>query len=404
MERNQPVSFKERIHEIDAIRGFALLGILMMNIMAFSGPDMEDSFNPERSEIYTGFFNELSLFFINTFVTANFFTMFSFLFGLGFFIFLSRAEEKGRRIAPLFYRRMFILLIFGLLHGILLWYGDILWTYAIAGMILFFFYKLSPKVNLIVAISLLTVITSLILLGALALYLMGDQAMGNYSLEIGMTEAILNGSYSDIISMNMTLLGISVSGIIFVVPIVLAMFLIGLAFGQMRIFENLSIHMSLLKKIACFGLGIGLPIKIMTGYFTTYAGNNDFYATIGQLSSSLGGPLMALGYVALMLILMQRYRQLVTILQPVGQMALTNYIGQTVIMLLIFYVGGLFNSVDAVWFIPIVLVVFLVQIGLSKLWMKHFSYGPLEWIWRTLTYLKVMPIKKKSLRNEITHY
>jgi uncharacterized protein len=226
---------------------------------------------------------------------------------------------------------------------------------------------------------------------------MGDQSMAGFAFEIGMTDAIRSGSYSEVVSMNMTLLGISVSGMIFVVPIVLAMFLIGLSFGQMRVFENLSAHMNMIKKLAWYGLGIGLPIKIVTGYFTTYAGDNDIYSTLGQLSSSLGGPLMSLGYVALMLILMKHFKGLVKVLQPVGQMALTNYIGQTIIMLLIFYVGGLFNRVDAIYFVPIVLVVFTVQIILSKMWMSNFSYGPLEWIWRTLTYLNVMPIKKKGV-------
>ena len=87
MGENNLIEFNKRIFEIDGIRGFALLGILMMNIMSFAGPDLDDSFTGTRSEIYTGFWNELSLFFINTFVTTNFYTMFSFLFGLGFYIF-----------------------------------------------------------------------------------------------------------------------------------------------------------------------------------------------------------------------------------------------------------------------------------------------------------------------------
>src|SRR5699024_3750675 len=124
MNNNQPIQIKERVHEIDGIRGFDLLGILMMSIMDFAGTDIEDDLSSKRSEIYTGFWNELSLFFINVIFTTNFFTMFSFLFGLGFYIFLSRAEAKGRKLVPLFYRRMFVLLIFGLLHGIFLWYGD----------------------------------------------------------------------------------------------------------------------------------------------------------------------------------------------------------------------------------------------------------------------------------------
>ena len=83
-------------------------------------------------------------------------------------------------------------------------------------------------------------------------------------------------------------------------------------------------------------MGLGLPIKILTGYWTTYAGGDVLYSTLGQLSSSLGGPLMALGYVSLLVILMKKYKAIVKILQPVGQMALTNYIGQTVIMLMMF--------------------------------------------------------------------
>ena len=280
MNNNQPIQFKERIHEIDGIRGFALLGILMMNIMAFAGPDIEDGLSSERSEIYTGFWNELSLFFINVFFTTNFFTMFSFLFGLGFYIFLSRAEAKGRKLIPLFYRRMFVLLIFGLLHGIFLWYGDILWTYAVAGTLLFFFYKVNAKVNLIIAILLLSVISVFILLGSLLIFVSG-QEMNGYIFELGMTDDILNGTYSDIVEMNITLLGISFSGIIFVVPIVLAMFLIGLYFGQRKIFTNIDDNLSLFKKLAAFGLGLGLPIKILTGYWTTYGGGNVLYSTLG---------------------------------------------------------------------------------------------------------------------------
>ena len=105
---------------------------------------------------------------------------------------------------------------------------------------------------------------------------------------------------------------------------------------------------------------------------------------------------MALGYVSLLVLLMKKYKAIVKILQPVGQMALTNYIGQTVIMLLVFYVANLFNSIDAIYFVPIVLLVFTLQIGLSKLWMSKFAFGPLEWVWRCLTYLSFMSIKKKE--------
>ena len=116
---------------------------------------------------------------------------------------------------------------------------------------------------------------------------------------------------------------------------------------------------------------------------------------LSMLSYTIGGPLMSLGYIALFLIIARKLPAVVKILQPVGQMALTNYIMQTVIMLIIFYGFNLFNRVDAVFFIPIVLAVFAVQVIYSHFWMRVFRFGPLEWIWRTVTYLKVLPIKRR---------
>ena len=401
MGENNPIEFNKRIFEIDGIRGFALLGILMMNIMSFAGPDLDDSFTSTRSEIYTGFWNELSLFFINTFVTTNFYTMFSFLFGLGFYIFLSRAEKKTQSTAALFLRRIALLLVFGLLHGILLWYGDILWTYAVTGLFLLLFYKFKPKVNLIIAVGLLSLSTIIVLLSSIGTYMMNMAAVNTgmesegYIFSLNMTETILNGSYGDVVGMNAIILGLSAAGAIFVIPNVLAMFLLGLYAGQKGYFNNLREHTGLLRKVAVIGIGVGLPVKIFTGYLTTYEGDDNVFVQLAQLSSTIGGPLMSLGYVAALALILLKLPKLVRLLQPVGQMALTNYIGQTVIMLVIFYVFGLFNSIDAVWFIPIAIGVFILQLILSHFWMKYFSYGPLEWIWRNFTYLKMMPFRKR---------
>lgn len=391
----QPISFSDRIHEIDGIRGFALLGILMMNIMSFATPMMQDGMEQQTTERFTGQYNEWSIFFINTFVTTNFYTMFSFLFGLGFYIFLSRAENKVQSTNILFLRRMGMLLIFGILHGVLLWYGDILWTYAVTGVLLLFFYKLSPKINLIIGVGILGIFTVFLLLMSLLLFGVNVPVEGAFSLPFDMTETIIDGSYSDLILINSTFLGISLMNIIFLVPSVLAVFLIGLYAGQKGIFNNIDAHGSLINKVAAVGLGIGLPIKILTGYAVTYQSLDTAWAMLSMLSSTIGGPLMSLGYIALFLIIAGKVPAMVKILQPVGQMALTNYIMQTVIMMIIFYGFNLFNRVDAVYFIPIVLAVFAVQIIYSHLWMKVFKFGPLEWIWRTVTYLKILPIKRR---------
>lgn len=142
------------------------------------------------------------------------------------------------------------------------------------------------------------------------------------------------------------------------------------------------------------GIGFGLPVKIVTGYAMTYETLHGGWNMLSLLANTLGGPLMSLGYIAMFLIIVRRLPVLVKILQPVGQMALTNYIMQTVIMMVIFYGFNLFNRVDAVWFLPIVLAVFTIQVIYSHLWMKVFRFGPLEWLWRTVTYLKVIPIKR----------
>lgn len=394
---NEPISFTDRVHEIDGVRGFALLGILMMNIMSFASPMMQQSIEGgEGIKVFTGDLqNEWTIMFINTFVTTNFYTMFSFLFGLGFYIFLSRAIDKGYAAKGMYIRRISLLLLFGVAHGIFLWYGDILWTYAVAGIFLLLFYKLSPKTNLLIAIVILAVGTIFAILTALAALAMGDsEALAGIPMWFDMEEVILNGGYFDVIMMNTSILLLMVLQAFVTVPNVLALFLIGLYAGQKGIFQNLDGHRALINKTAIIGIGIGLPVKILSGYGTTFQAGNEFWSSLGLLGNSLGGPLMALGYIALFIIISRKTKVLVKLLQPVGQMALTNYISQTVIMLIIFYGFGLFNQVEAKWFIPIVLAVFIVQIIISHIWMSVFRYGPLEWLWRSFTYLHFISIKR----------
>lgn len=391
-----PVGQSERVHEIDSVRGFALLGILMMNVMAFAGPTIEEQFTGERSDIYTEGANSSVIMFINTFVTSNFYTMFSFLFGLGFYIFLSRAEKKPGSVSLLFLRRMVMLLAFGLFHAIFIWYGDILTVYAVSGIILLIFYKLKPAVNLAVSIIILLLGTVFTAAMALLLFAAGGDAggMSAYDPGFNMVSSFQEGGYMDVLNMNISVFSIMTSSNITMVPLVLAMFLLGLSAGQKRIFENLAAHRKLLIWTAAAGLGAGTPIKILVGYGLTYMMDDPAWSVLTLLAYTAGGPLMSLGYIALFILVVMKFKRVTKLLQPVGQMALTNYIMQSVLMTGLFYGLNLFNRVDAVWFIPVVLVVFLIQMVLSHLWMKVFRFGPLEWVWRTVTYGTVMPIRK----------
>ncbi|GAB3061295.1 DUF418 domain-containing protein [Salinicoccus sesuvii] len=390
-----PIQSSERVYEIDSVRGFALLGILMMNIMSFAGPQIEGQMTMETSDIYTGS-NAIVILLINVLVTSNFYTMFSFLFGLGFFIFLSRAEKKPGSTYLLFTRRMIVLLCFGIVHAVFLWYGDILTLYAVTGLFLMFFYRFKPVVNLIVAVVLLILGTVFVLLLTLLMFSVRDMDMGEMAA-VGSgfdMMTVAGGSYMDIISLNLSVLSLMATSNIIMAPFVLAMFLIGLYVGQKGYFERLESINGLLWKVALIGILIGLPIKILTGYAMTYGMADPMWSMASMLAYTIGGPLMSLGYVALLILIMKRVGKFATLLQPVGQMALSNYIGQSILMVTLFFGFGLFDKIDAVWFPLIVLLTFALQIIISHLWMKHFRFGPLEWVWRMLTYLKIFDIKK----------
>lgn len=392
-----PIGLSERVHEIDAVRGFALLGILMMNIMSFAGPTLQDQFTAGTSDIYTGGANAGVIFFINTFVTSNFYTMFSFLFGLGFYIFLSRAEKKPGSTSLLFLRRMMMLLAFGLFHAIFIWYGDILMVYAATGSILLIFYKFKPFVNLAVSSFILLLGTLFVVAMSLLLFAAGSALMsGDQGFNPGfdMVRSLTDADYMDVLDLNMSVFGTMMSSNIMMIPFVLAMFLIGLYAGQKRIFENLDAKRKLLVWTAAVGIGAGTPIKILVGYGLTYMMDEPAWSILTMLAYTLGGPLMSLGYVAFFILIVLKFKGLTKMLQPVGQMALTNYIMQSVLMTVFFYGMNMFNEIDAVWFIPIVLIVFAVQTVYSHLWMKKFKSGPLEWIWRSVTYGRIMPIKR----------
>lgn len=396
MQQNYtPVQSSERVFEIDAVRGFALFGILMMNIMSFAGPQIEGQMTMEASDIYTGS-NAIVILLINILVTSNFYTMFSFLFGLGFFIFLSRAEKRPGSTYLLFTRRMIVLLCFGIIHAVFIWYGDILTVYAVTGLLLLFFYRFRPVVNLIVAVVLLLLGTVFVLLLTLLMFSVRGMDMGEMAAASSGFDmmAAVGGSYMDIVGLNISILSLMAMSNIIMAPFVLAMFLIGLYVGQKGYFERLASINGLLWKVALIGILVGLPIKIVTGYAMTYGMADPMWSIASMLAYTIGGPLMSLGYVALLLLIMKRVGVLAAILQPVGQMALSNYIGQSILMIALFFGFGLFDTIDAVWFPLIVLLTFTIQIVISRLWMKHFRFGPLEWIWRMLTYLKIFSIKK----------
>ncbi|MFS0671591.1 DUF418 domain-containing protein [Ornithinibacillus sp. 179-J 7C1 HS] len=399
---NSPISSQERIRTIDIIRGFALFGIFLVNMPSFHSAIFVKTMNGYEPE-YTGWDYWLDGFF-TLFIDMKFFTIFSFLFGLGFYIFISRAEMKGQAATKLYIRRIIALLVFGLIHLIALWYGDILHTYALSGLFLLLFYKRKIKTMLIWAGSLLlayNAFNSLTLLIPNTLLEQIEVPRIVMESEVSSYTAIYQHSgYLEWVSyrlgaeLPMILLNILPA----MIP-VLAMFLIGLAAGKAGIFQDVSKHLQLLKKIRLITLLISIPLVALLALYTfgiVDSGVKQLY--IIQVLTSISSIPLCLFYITALTILLRRnkWQQRLRSLGFTGQMALTNYLMQTIISIGIFVGFGWYGKVNLVTGTIICFIIFAVQMIISTFWLKKFRFGPFEWLWRSITYWRIQPLVKNN--------
>jgi len=405
-----PVLQTERSDILDVLRGFALLGVLLDNIFGFTGwgfltQSMREALPTWPADGIVA----LSEF---TFIKGKFYSLFSLLFGIGFSIILIRNEQRGINPLKIFYRRLFILLLIGAGHLFLLWEGDILMLYALIGMLLPLFRKCSDKALLIWAAAL---ILSPILIDIVKVLL--HVKTGDFIEAIAKRIDTSNGvptddsyaqylfkegsgwqewrnwqrsgffwRYSDLIESNR-------------IPKVLGMFLLGFYAGRKMIYANLENYISLFKRLRRWGFIIGIPSAITCTYFSIFQksipnplglGNTFFYA--------FSVVPLCLAYTSVICLhwIKRKGNSKLKVLAPVGRMALTNYLMQTIIGITLYYgVGfGFGGNIGPVIYIPIGLAVYVLQIIYSNLWFRYFNYGPMEWIWRQLTYWKKLPLRK----------
>lgn len=393
-----PIPLPERIEILDVLRGLAVCGILIGNMQWFSGYGLM----PQAVARQSPFADQVTHFLVHFFVEGKFYSIFSFLFGFGFALQIARAEERGDLKASLFKRRLVWLLVIGLLHAYLLWSGDILSIYALMGFLLILFRRKTNRALLkwafvLLAIPILTYILLYILFvafvppGAVAKL---DAAQIEFWNET--VRRVPQSSYLQIITgynLNM-IVGRYASLILEMrLPKILAMFLLGFYAYRREFFQNLSSHQPFIRRVLVYGLILGLAGNLT---FAALAGAEAVMppspaGIAGVISYAFGVPALALFFIALITTLWQRvhsWRRLLSLLAPVGRMALTNYLLQTLICVFIFYGYGFrqFGRFGATKATLIALGIFLFQILMSTLWLKYFSYGPMEWIWRQLTY------------------
>ena len=386
---------KKRYIILDALRAFAILGICLANFPEFSLWTFSDPAGWTVTDKVTRA--------IQTFLSdGKFYTLFSLLFGMGFSIQLENAGQKTR----LFYRRMVVLFLIGLIHLFFLWSGDILMLYAAMGMFLPLFRRFSPRSILYAAgiFLVLPVICEALFGTRLSDPLLREQwrICGLY----GITEANFGTWLADIRNYRGMLQFLHQGAVErmweFVTSYrffkVLGLFLTGYAVGREKLFSDLSSHRKLLKDILKYCLLLGVPVSFL--YTWSSMSGEPFGAVSHSVFYLLSVYPMGFAYAAGFCLLFDRSpegRGWLLLTKP-GRMACTNYLGQSVLGILIFYgIGfGFGGKVSLLGTEAVAVGVYAFQVAVSALWLKYFRFGPVEWVWRMLTYGQKMPMRNVS--------
>ena len=382
-----PVKTSERFIILDALRGFALLGICLANFPEFS---LYTFLSPEAAaSMFTAVQDKITRYLLYIFVDGKFYTLFSLLFGLGFSIIIRNAERKGVNGFRIFYRRMGMLMLFGLLHLMFIWSGDILLLYALLGMLLPFFRQMPDKkllgwalffLILPIGVDLVCEITRTNL--ALPFIRLQETYCAEYGIN-GTNFAYWLHDAEDYGTVFQFLVqGACVRMQEFIIGNryfkVLGLFLVGFYIGRNRIYADLEGRKNLLVKVCRLGLIIGLPCSLL--YAWSSMGGHPLSDTLHSLFYFISVYPLGFAYAAGLCLLYLRVKSLSIWkwLAAPGRMALTNYIGQSVIGMFLFYGIGLGwgSTIGLLQTEVIVLAVFLSQMLFSRLWLSGFKFGP----------------------------
>jgi len=407
----EPVRAPERIEVIDILRGIAIFGILLVNM-----PFFNSSFFFSLTDVvqWPEVGDQLVKNMIHFFAESKFYSLFSFLFGLGFSIQMTRAAKKSSSFGRFFSRRLLILLVIGQPHAHLLWNGDILTIYAVVGFALLLFRKRSPRTLIIWAVILIMIpvmfqvaMTTLMELGRLDPQAAQEiekalsQAVVQYEeLAENASEVYSSGSYGEIMQTRRSELWFFYMICLFaVIPNVLAMFLLGLYVGRQEIHIHVSANLPLIRRVLIAGLIIGVPTNIIYTLCSNLGNPVDSprLALASGLAIAAGAPALCLVYLSFITLLVQgeSWKKRLSPIAAVGRMALSNYLLHSVVCTTLFYSYGfgLFGKVSPAQGLLLTIAIYILQIPFSVWWLKHFRFGPMEWLWRSCTYGKIQGMR-----------
>ena len=395
----QPTASGERIRVLDFLRGFSLFGVLLVNMTLFR----TTLFNyPRRMLDYAEITDQWIALIIQIFISGKFISVLSFLFGLGFFLFMERAETKGLSVVPLYRRRLLSLFFFGLLHLVLIWNGDILHVYALAGLVLLWLRNKSlPSLRRWMTFFFLFS-TAMAALAAwiefFAQNMLGEEVLQQQALLGKLAlETYAGGSFLEIARFRLIfeLPSIAIS-LLYTVPFVLVLFLAGLYAGRRNVFRNMEGNLPFIRKVwSVSGLtGILLTIFYVCLELEVLLPGPALTMILLEVSQHISMILLSFFYVSSLLLLLVSKKISQNAFMPLcsmGRMALTNYLMQSFICVLIFYGFGLgyIGKVSLMQVLLLTLVIYSLQVVFSMLWLKRFSFGPMEWLWRRITYKNI---------------
>jgi uncharacterized protein len=400
----QPVAPQERVETLDILRGLALFGILAANIRAFAGPAVT-YFTPWM--FFPALHDRIAQAFVDTLIQGKFITIFAFLFGAGFAVQFERAQ--GRKFGWTYSRRLFVLLLFGLVHGLLIWFGDVLLVYAMIGFLLLFFRKRQDKTIAIWATILLFYIPFVSILVFIAAQF--GAAPPNFpvptSAELAqLRETFSSGSWMDIQQQRMTdAMKYNWGMLPGMFPHLLGIFLWGVYAWRKRFFTPSAESLPKYRRAMVIGLTAGvagnLATTILRWMFEPPPLPTTPLALLTMCLQALSVPALSLGYICAVILICQSASKRLALHRygAIGRTALSNYLLQSVIGTLIFYSYGLglFGMIGPAWLLLVTVAIYTMQAIASSWWIARHQFGPMEWLWRRLTYGSAMERPRENV-------
>jgi len=369
-----PIMPGERIEAIDVLRGIAIFGVLL----AFTVWNLG---GPPASTLSTA--DTVINFILDLFLDSKAYTLLAFLFGVGFSIQMMRADERGASIVPAYLRRLLGMMLIGLIHALLLRNGDILVPYATMGFVLLLFRNASDKTLLVAAL-----VGSTVQFVAYGLWELSGIPFPSRPETEGMSH----------LAANLLWVKLWYTTAITNWPSALPMFFFGLYVGRRRVLENIAAYTKTLWRVLFLGLAVGVIFYAIPLVLSGMVPKSKLVGVLFAYALRVHAWGFASFYAASVLLLLQRrfWQRVLSPFAPVGRMALTNYLLQATIIVPLCIVFDLYDKVTPSFGVLLGVLVFLFQVPFSVLWLRHFRFGPAEWLWRSITYWKPQPMRLPS--------